>query len=214
MGLKDWLAANVAGASGYGNAMGRQTVENGLALGRVLYLGHGTRSSPGGSTVFENSAEMEAAGFTLYCPDPLNRPPMEDSSELSRQARAAGVALATQCAITAAYNFMKDKNATAFSRSLGESTRIELQRLDSPVTADLILRYLKLPRPTAAIRVVNLEQPGTDDILSVFLKELARSGSGTVSFQRRGVLGFDLIVVPLAQETVKVISEATQKFSW
>jgi hypothetical protein len=43
---------------------------------------------------------------------------MEDSTELSSQTGAAGVALATQCAITAAYNFIKDKNATAFSRSL------------------------------------------------------------------------------------------------
>jgi hypothetical protein len=68
MGPKDWLAGHVAGASGYGSTMGRQTVENGIALGRTLYLGHGTRSTPGGSPMFENGADMKAAGFTLYCP--------------------------------------------------------------------------------------------------------------------------------------------------
>jgi hypothetical protein len=42
VGMKDWLAKNVAGASAYGEVMGRLSVKNGYALGRQLYLGQGT----------------------------------------------------------------------------------------------------------------------------------------------------------------------------
>jgi hypothetical protein len=44
MRVKDWLA-NRAGVGAYGEVMGRESVKNGLALGRYLYLGHGTHAS-------------------------------------------------------------------------------------------------------------------------------------------------------------------------
>jgi len=44
MGLKNWFAKNVGGAGGYGDAMGRAAAKNGLALGRTLFMGHGTQS--------------------------------------------------------------------------------------------------------------------------------------------------------------------------
>lgn len=214
MGLKDWIAKNVAGASGYGMAMGLEVVTNGLALGRTLYLGHGTRAMASDVVVFEDDDHMRSEGFTLYCTDPLNRPPMEDSSELSRHTRVAGIAFAATCTFTAASNFMKEANASAFTRSMGDRVRAELDKLKLGITHDLLDHYNRLPRPGIAT-VLNMEKPGTNDLLSVFLQEVRKHGrDGVVGFQRRGVLGFDLIAIPLAEETVKMISTATQKFDW
>src|SRR5271157_201950 len=108
MGLKDWLAKNVAGASAYGEVMGRECVKNGIALGRILYLGHATRATPSVRFVFKDSEEMQSNGFDLYCKDPLHRPAMEDSSELSKLTRVVGIAFSVEVTLTAASNFMRN----------------------------------------------------------------------------------------------------------
>jgi hypothetical protein len=212
MGLKDWLA-NSAGVGAYGDVMGREAVKNGLALGRVLYLGHGTRAIGSNVFVFKDEDHMRAEGFTLYCADPFHMPSAEDSSELSKQTRAAGVTLALRCSSNAAYNFMKKANADTFSRSMGHSIRIEMSEQDLDVTPDMLLRYNRLPRPAGITRIVEIKEPGTNDLLSVFLQEISRQNR-TVGFRRTGALGFDVIAVPLAVETVKMVSAATQKFRW
>jgi hypothetical protein len=214
MGIKDWFAKK-AGPSSYGDAFGRQIVENGIAFGRVLYWSHGIRRDGSGAFVFEDEQAMRAAGFTLYCPDPLNRPANEDSSELSRQTRIAGLAFAAACAIAAAGNFMKPPNANAFKRSLGDSVRNKLHQLGLPLSSDDVIRYSRLPRPEETNRVLNLDEPGRGDLLFVMLEEVSRaSGNGAVAFIRTGVTGFDILAVPLASETVQVIRETSDKFGW
>jgi hypothetical protein len=212
MGLKDRLAKS-AGVGAYGAVMGREAVKSGLALGRTLYLGHGTRATASDVFVFEDDDHMKAEGFTLYCADPLHMPPAEDSSELSKQTRAAGIALAAHCSFTAAHNFMKEANAATFSRSMGDSVRTEMSELNLDITSDMVDRYIWLPRPAGVTRILDMEEPGTNDIFSVYLQEINKQ-NGTVGFRRRGVLGFDTIAVPLAEEIVKTISAATQKFGW
>ena len=118
MGLKDWLGKK-AGSSGYGETMGREAVKNGIALGRVLYMGHGTRGTASSALVFENEDEMASAGFDLYCTDLLHQPPMEDSSELSKHTRAAGITFAATCAIVSAFSCMTEANAGMFCQSMG-----------------------------------------------------------------------------------------------
>src|SRR5712691_3179798 len=145
MGLKDWLAKS-ARVGAYGGVMGREAVKNGLALGRTLYLGHGTRATASDNFVFEDEDHMKPEGFTLYCADPLHMPPAEDSSELSKQTRAAGIALAAHCSITAAYNFMKEANADTFSRHMGDSTCTEMRQLNLDITFDIVNHYLRLPK--------------------------------------------------------------------
>lgn len=86
MGLRNCMAKNLAGVSGYGSTMGREAVKNGLALGRTLYVGHGTRATASTVFVFEDSHEMEAAGFTPYCTDPMNRP--DEQTPIGRRIRA------------------------------------------------------------------------------------------------------------------------------
>lgn len=74
---------------------------------------------------------MKTKGLTLYCSDPEHLRPAEDSSELSKQTRAAGIALAAHCSVAAAFNFMKKENAEIFSRSMGDSTRTEMRQLNA-----------------------------------------------------------------------------------
>jgi|SRR5208283_614361 len=218
MGLKDWLAKS-AGVGAYGEVMGREAVKNGIALGRTLYLGHGTRATPYDGFVFEYSEHMRSEGFELYCADEMQRPPMEDPSQLSKHTRAAGIAFAATCCFVLASNLMKRANAEAFKRSAGSSTARELRELSSGISPELLTYYWDVQRSrverTEELEVLNLESPGTNDILSWYLEELSKQVQGkAVGFQRRGVLGFDTIVVSLAEETVQGMREASQKFGW
>jgi hypothetical protein len=193
--------------------MGREAVKNGLAVGRTLYLGHGTRATACDLCVFEDSDHMVSEGFTLYCVDPLHLPPAEDSSELSKQTRGAGIALAVRCAIAVASVFMTEPNVSAFSREMGGSARSEMLRVGPDVAFEMVTRYVRLPGRAGIDKVLDPEKPGTNDLLCVFLQEINRQ-HGPVGFRRTGVMGFDLIVVPSWQETVKAISSAAAKFGW
>ena len=212
MGIRDWVAKNVAGPSAYGEVMGRESVKNGLAIGRTLYLGHGT----GGQTeqlVCEDEKEMTTLGYHPYCAEPGNRPPMEDSSELSLQTRIAGIALAAQMNIVCMQNFFKEPNGVEFGCGLVRSLKEELAKLALAISFPDVAKYTQLPMPAHVTKVVNVKQPGTDDELSIYLTEIRRR-TGPVCFQRTGLLGFDSIVVLLAEETTKVIAEARHKFNW
>lgn len=215
MGLKDWLAKNVAGVSAYGEVMGRECVKNGIVLGRVLYLGHGTRATPSDRFIFADGEEMESNGFKLYCKDPLNRPALEDSSELSKQTRAAGIAFATQLSLTASSNFMRnDTNRRDFQRSLGASTKAAVIAQNSGIEMDRVMRLLRLPSDEASV-VLNMEDPGTRDTFGSYLQDLSKQrNNDSVGFQQKGILGFDIVTTPLAQETVLKIREACEKFRW
>lgn len=216
MGLKDWLTKNVAGASSYGEVMGRECVKNGIVLGRTLYLGHGTRATPLDRFVFEDGEEMQSNGFELYCKDPVSRPALENSSELSVQARVAGIAFATQLTLTAASNFMRnDATCRDFNRSVGAESKSALTQLNSGITIEQVLHFLNLPATEGVSKVLTLEKPGTNDLLGAYLEELSKkAGSGCVGFQRTGVLGFDVVAVPLVQETVQKIRAACTNFHW
>jgi hypothetical protein len=139
-------------------------------------------------------------------------PPAEDSTKLSEHTRAAGIAFAATCAFTAAFNFMKKPNANVFSRHMGEAIYPELHRLNLGVMLDLVRHYNSLRRP-AGTKVLNLDKPGANDLLFLFLQEIGKH-NGTVGFQRTGALGFNTIALPLAEETVKMVSAATVKFGW
>ena len=216
MGLKDWLAKNVAGVSAYGEVMGRECVRNGITLGRTLYLGHGTRTTPSDRFFFKDAEEMQRNGFELYCKDPLNKPAMEDSSELSKQTRTAGIAFATQLCLTASSNFMQnDTNRDDFFRSLGASTKAEVAVQNSGIEMNGVMHFLKLPSAEGISKVLDTNNPGTGDTLGAYLQDLSKqANNSSVAFQQKGVLGFDIIAVPLAQETVLKMREACEKFRW
>jgi hypothetical protein len=214
MGLRDWAAKNVAGPSAYGEVMGREAVKNGLAVGRTIYWGHGT----GGHSeqlVCEDENEMISLGFNPYWLDATTVPPvMEDSSELSRQTRIAGIALAAQLNITCMQNFFKDSNNKAeFGRGLVRSLKTELPQLGIAITFPDAAAYTQLPVPDHITKVVNVGKAGTDDEFSIYLREIRRR-TGSVCFRRTGPAGFGSMVATLAEETVLAIRGARDKFNW
>jgi hypothetical protein len=145
----------------------------------------------------------------------MNRPPLEDASELSKHVRVAGIIFAATCAFTAAFSSMKKANARSFTQSVQRSIVTEIGQLNSGITSDLLDHYNKLPRPAGITDVLNLKKPGTSDLLSVLLEEAVnQSRAGAVGFQRTGSLGFNAFAVPLAEETVKVVWAATHQFGW
>jgi len=216
MGIRDALA-RAAGPSAFGSAMGRAVVDNGLALGRTLYLGHGIdkSASTNGCRIFDSSEDMRRADFELYCSDPLNRPPMEDQSDMSLNCRAAGIALATHLSIALSSGFFnKQENRSAFNRSMGQASREKLVELDTGVTVELFTLYTHL-QDSSVKRVLNEESPGSGDLLGLYLQEAAKhSPNGSVGFQRSGILGFESMSSALLQETAAKLQDATSRFGW
>jgi hypothetical protein len=173
MGIRE-LLGRASGPPGFGSAFGRSVVENGLGIGKTLYLGHGRckSGSDGIARIFENSERMIAAGYELYCPDVTNRPAMEDSSALSVHSRTIGIALATHLAIFCSRFFKDEDNKSAFNRSLGQSTSDELHRMNCGVTVELFKKYTYMSLP-APLKLVNKEAPGRDDLLGFYLEQMA-----------------------------------------
>jgi hypothetical protein len=203
--------------SEFGNVMGRESVKNGAALGRTLFLGHGTHKAELSVCVFETNEQMKSQGFDLYCSDPMRKSPMEDDSNLSRHTRAAGIGFAVYCVMLFADFFTKEPNREAFIRSVGQTMRAELDRLDGGVTVDLVLHYNRVPIVTDLTKrpLLNMENPGTDDILAVMLNEIGKQvRSPSLAFQRRGIMGFDVIAIPLVKETGAGIMQAVKEFGW
>ena len=214
MGLRD-LLGQAAGASAFGSTFGRSVVENGSALGRTLYLGHGIdkSTSTSGSRIFDDVTQMRSAGFDLYCPDP-EKLPTEDSSVLSIHCRAASMALATHLGLFCSRYFSRQENKSDFNRAMGRSTADKLRQLNSGVTVEIFQRYTQMDIPTG-LKFVNEEMPGEGDLLGFYMNEVARNSSVyTIGFQRKGILGFAVLSVTIIEQTTASFENALAKFHW
>jgi hypothetical protein len=196
--------------------MGRKCVENGLAIGRTLYAGHGTRATPSEQIVFEDREEMQSKGFELYCKDDLNHPPMENNSELSILTRVVGVVFASKLASTAASNFMRNvANYREFTHGLGVGSKDEIISRNVERQMERLLFFYNLPAESNSPQVWNFDKPGTNDTLGIYLEEINRQlHQGSVGFYRTGVFGFKLLADPLANETLLNVRQACEKFHW
>jgi hypothetical protein len=210
MALKDWLAKNISGTSGYGNMMGAEVVKGGIALGRTLYMGHGTRATPSDVHVFEDSDQMKLEGFELYCVDPENPPPMEDDSDLSRHTRAAGIYFASSCAFATGANLMKQNNSESFIKSLGTSIVATLRRLHLESLLPLIKHYNDLPR-SAGIWI-SVEYYGV--LIGILEEVIKQSQERVVAFRRTGFWGFEPIAASIPEVMVQTIRETVRKYDW
>lgn len=214
MGLKDWLAKNVAGVGAYGEVIGRESAKNGLALGRTLYLGHGTREGNSSSCVFADSDTMASEGFKLYCVNPDQMPPGEDSSKLSILTRAVGVVFASLVVTNTAGCFAKRENFSHFTRSVGATTMAYVKQNSPDVSQELILELFNMKRSQTVRYLLDFERPGIGDHFGVLLKSISSRGPAAVGFARTGILGFDTWALSLAQETAASIEKAAQEFRW
>ncbi len=197
--------------------MGDAQIENGIALGRTLYLGHGTRTSASDRFVYEDSHELLRNGFTPYCVDPTNRPPLEDNSELSKHSRAAGIAFALSIDSQTSGMFKKRTNFDLYSLAISRKIGSEFRQDRGGIACNMILDYTEaLTQSSGGKRpILNENEPGTDDSFSVILERLRRSQpSFAVAFQRSGICGFDLIVRPLVYQTLLGVMKATEDFGW
>jgi hypothetical protein len=117
-------------------------------------------------------------------------PPVEDSSELSKETRAAGIAFAAFCTSDAGCSFMKKANLDTFVESMGIAAMTEMRRLNLDVTCEMFCHYYCLPFPPGLDLILDLEKPGTNDALSVFLQEIHKQNR-MVGFRRGG--SWDLV---------------------
>jgi hypothetical protein len=215
MGLRDWLAKNVAGAGAYGDSMGRSTAENGLALGRTLYLGHGKHTGVPSRFFFDDAESMISHGYSVYCDDPSRMPPNEDYSQLSVLTRAAGVAFAARVAMNAAQCFKNPENLSNFRKSLGASNAAYLSKNSPDLPMEIFTQFVRLEVPRGITQVLDLKWPGSRDLFGIILLHVSEQHEGaSVGFQREGILGYKASVVPLVEETISAVQRAALEFSW
>jgi hypothetical protein len=215
LGLRNWLAKNVAGVGGYGDSMGRSTAENGLAIGRTLYLGHGTHAGAPTRFIFNNAETMIAQGYSVYCVDPSRMPPNEDSSQLSILTRAAGAAFAARVAMNAAQCFANPENLSNFRKSLGASNAAYIRKNSPDLSMELFTQFVGFQVPHGITKVLDLKWPGSGDLFGIMLLQISEQHKGaSIGFQRNDVLGYDSLVVSLVEQTTSAIQQAAQEFSW
>ena len=223
MGFKDWLAQNVLGPEGYGDAMGRQARDGGSALANAVFLSHGTRPGAGAEMIFDTLSEMEAAGFKPRYDGAsgldLASLTLEEQRVFKSLTRAL-IAYAFLVNSNGALQNMRRDNTSKFRNGLGPSL------LQSTVQCGLfgdiesargdLLSWIRLFESSSISSILNVDKPASGDLLEYFIVksvELAEpvNAYGAV---RAGLTGFDAVAVPLVEETLKSIVAATQHFGW
>lgn len=224
MGLRGWLA-RFQGPKGYGIAMGRPAREWGSALAIGMFVSHGIGPNGGPAVIFDTKDEMKAAGFTpVFEERPRNPIDVtllnDDERLLLKSLTVAMIAFAFIVNSNAALQYMQRDNTSKFRNGLGPSL------LDSMVSYGLfdklesaraaLLSYTQALESASISTILNRNNPADGDVLEYFI---ARSVEGLgakvrYGFCRTGTTGFDVFVVPLAEETLKSILAATHEYKW
>jgi hypothetical protein len=215
MGIFD-LLGKASGASAFGSAFGRSVFDNGLALGKVLYIGHGTNKATSGAFAkfFNNSEEMRSAGFELYCPDLEDLKPVDLSATMTVHCCVASMAIGAHLGMFCARCFNRENNKSDFNRAMGAEVADKLRQSKNGITVELFQRYMGLQIPTGT-KFVNDSVPGEGDLIGFFMKEVVKSCvTYPVGFQRAGSLGFGKSAIALMNDTVKGFEDAMAKFHW
>ncbi len=215
MGIVD-LLGKASGASGFGGAFGRSVFENGLALGKALYIGHGTdkSASPAAAKFFENAEAMRTAGFELYCPDLEKWRPVDTSATLTVHCCAASMVIASHLGMFCSRYFKRESNKSDFNRAMGAGTGDKLRQSGGEITVELFQSYMKIMVPTG-LKFVNNDVPGEGDLVGFYLNEVVkRCANYPIGFQRSGPLGFGAPAVALMDDTIKGFEDALARFHW
>lgn len=223
MGVKDWLAGTVAGPKGYGSAMGREARKGGSALANALFISHGTGPSGGQSIILDTPEEMIAAGFKPRSEttfkivlDSLT----DNERALLKNLQVGMISYAFIVNSNGALQNMRRENTSKFRNGLGPAM------LQSMVDCGLfskyedaqadVLSYIKLMNTISASAVLNMEKPGSGDVLERFIMKSVQTCESTscYGFTRTGVTGFSFVAIPLVEETLKSIVAATVQYKW
>ena len=223
MGLKDWLAGSVSGPQGYGSVMGRQAREGGSALANAMFLSHGSRPGQGPATIFDTLAEMEAAGFKPRYEE-LSRLDItsltKDEQRVFKSLTTAMISYAFIVNSNGALQNMRQDNTSRFRNGLGPS--LLQSTVDCGLFGDVeaaraaLLSYIRLFASSSISTILNKAKPASGDLLEHFIIKSIEASEAKAQYGivRTGIIGFDIVAVPLVVEFMKSIIAATQHYGW
>lgn len=223
MGLKDWIAGKVAGPQSYGDVMGRQAREGGFALANMVFMSHGTGSNGGPTVIFDRSADMKAAGFAPRFQEitEIDLPSLTlEEQLLFRNLQTAMISFAYMVNSNGAKLYMRRDNFSKFNKGLVPSLSQSMVHcglfgsIEAAQTA--VMPYLSSFDATKLSMILNTEKPASSDLLEHFIVRAVGlcQAKSRYGFARTGLTGFDVIAVPLVEETLKSILTATQQYNW
>jgi hypothetical protein len=225
MGLKDWIAGTVAGPRSYGDVLGRKARENGSALANVLFMSHGTMVGEGPAVIFDSTAQMEAAGFeprfgemTEIAPDSLSG----DERLLFRNLQIAMISFAFMVNSNGALQNMRRENTSKFRNGLGPSllkSVVDSGLFDKFESAQAaVLSYLDSANSARPSTVLNMEKPGSGDLLEHFIGRGVEVSNPKCRYgftrTKSQTLDFNMVAATLVEETLKSIVGATLHYNW
>jgi hypothetical protein len=223
MGLKDWLFRNVVGPQRYGEIMGREAREGGSALANVVFISHAACVAKGQNTIFDTPIEMEAIGYKCRFTEIVEidfGSLTNDELLLLRSLQTAMISFAFIVYSNAALQYMRRENTTMFRKGLWPSlltSMVKFRLFDRVETAQTeVLSYVNTVDSASVLTVLNVDRPASGDVLEQFIVRAAMVSGLKLhyGFTRTGLTGFDLVAVPMVQETLKSILGATTRYKW
>jgi len=221
--LKDWLAGKVAGPHAYGNTMGPPAREGGFALANVVFMSHGTHPVGGPTSMFDSEAEMKAAGFIPRFAE-ITRIDLEKmtTEELAvfKSLQTAMISFAFILNSNGALQYMRRDNTSKFRNGFGPSllkSMVDWHLYENIEGARAELSsYVESFEAARIPYVLNIDKPACGDLLEhLIIRAVEVSGTKLrYGFNRTGSTGFDVVAVPLAEETLQSIAGAAQHYNW
>jgi hypothetical protein len=215
MGFMD-LLGKASGASGYGSAFGRSVFDNGVGLGKRLYLGHGTdkSGSPAGAKMFEDTLALHVAGFELGCLDLDKELTADPQTPLKIHCCIASICVASRLGMMCSGFFKKESNKSDFNRAMGAGTGEKLRQAQDGITVELFQSYMAVSVPSG-LKFVNKDAPGDGDLVGFYVNEaVKRCATYPIGFQRSGPLGFGNPALALMDDTIKRFEDALATYGW
>jgi len=223
MGIKDWIAGKAAGPKSYGEVMGRQAREGGSALANMVFMSHGVAVNGDPTVIFDRSADMEAAGFAPRFQEiaQIDLPSMTlDEQSLFKNLQTAMISYAYMVNSNSASQYMQRSNFSKFQKGLVPSLLQSMvhsglySKVEDAQTA--VTPYISSSDTAQLSMILNTENPASSDLLEYFILKAVDMCQTKMSygFARSGLTGFDVIVVPLVEESLKSIFSATRQYNW
>jgi hypothetical protein len=223
MGLKDWLVKTVVGPQRYGEVMGREAREGGSDLANAVFISHGVHFAKGQNAVLDTPIEMEAMGYKRRFTEIVEIDfalLTNDEQLLLGSLQTAMISFAFIVYSNAALQYMRRENTTMFRKGLWPSlltSMIKFRLFDRIETAQTeALSYIHMVDSASVLTVLNVDRPASGDVLEQFIVRAAAVPGSKLhyAFARTGLTGFDLVAVPMVQETLESIRGAATRYKW
>jgi hypothetical protein len=228
LGLKDWIAGNVAGPRAYGEALGRQTaMEGGRGLANSAFFSHGARPKESDAStdqvIFDTVSEMELAGFKHRYEETfriVGALLSADEQLLYKSLHIGMTPFAYLVVSSIASSLMRRDNSEKFCSGLTEAASRAMA--DSGLYAnhtaakEALLSYVRSYETSSNPAILNLGKPASGDFLEhSLIRCIEVSGAQSqYAFVRTGTFRLNLIATTIWEETLTSILGATRQFRW